>query len=152
MDEFDRADAYLADGEGDKAMPLFHKLAERGRLDAMHSIAHTHLYGIAGVKQDYDLAFHWFTRAAGLGCPQAMYHLGMCNARGYGTPVDLPQSLVWYERSARNGDEDAMYEAGQCYENGIGTDADAGKAREWYQRAANLGQADARARLEALGK
>ncbi len=37
MDEFEKADAYLDAGEGDKAMPIFRKLAEEGRLNAMHS-------------------------------------------------------------------------------------------------------------------
>ncbi len=150
MDEFDRANGYLDAGDGEKAMPIFRKLAERGRLDAMHSIAHTYLYGIGGIGQDYDMAFSWFTRAAKNGCPQAMYHLGMCNAKGYGTSVDHALSAEWYCRSAEHGDEDAMYELGNCYEKGLGVKADAAKAREWYRRAAGLGQADAAERLSRL--
>ena len=140
MDEFDRADAYLDAGEGDKAMPIFFKLAEQGRLNAMHSIAHTYLYGIAGIKQDYDKAFAWFTRAANNGCPQAMYHLGLCNAKGYGTPVNHALSAEWYRRSADMDDEDAMYELGNCCENGLGVKADPEEARKWYARAAKRGQ------------
>ncbi len=140
MDDFDRADAYLDAGEGDKAMPIFFKLAEQGRLNAMHSIAHTYLYGIAGIGQDYDKAFAWFTRAANNGCPQAMYHLGMCNAKGYGTPVNHALSAEWYRRSADMDDEDAMYELGNCCENGLGVKADPEEARKWYARAAKRGQ------------
>lgn len=143
MDEFDKADAYLGNGEGERAMSIFHRLAEQGRLDAMHSIAHTYLYGIAGVRQDYDKAFAWFTRAANNGCPQAMYHLGMCNAKGYGTPVDNTAAAAWYRKSADHGDEDAMYELGNCYEKGLGVTADMEAARKWYRKAAGYGQANA---------
>lgn len=150
MDEFEIADSYLDSGEGDKALPIFRKLAEQGRLDAMHSIAHTYLYGIAGIKRDYDTAFAWFTRAANNGCPQAMYHLGLANAKGYGTPVNPALALKWYQQSAAHGDEDAMYEVGKCYENGVGAEADPAKARDWYKKAASYGQRDAEEKLKTI--
>ncbi len=150
MDDFEQADAYLDAGEGAKAMPIFHRLAEGGRVAAMHSIAHTHLYGIAGIRQDYDLAFHWFTRAAEGGCPQGMYHLGMCSAKGYGTPVDPELSFRWYKKSADRGDEDAMYEVGQCYERGFGVPQDIDKAKQFYREAAANGQEQAAERLREL--
>lgn len=150
MDEFDKADALLDAGEGEKALPIFHKLAEQGRLNAMHSIAHTYLYGVAGVKQDYDMAFKWFTLAANNGCPQGMYHLGLCNAKGYGTPVNDALSAEWYRKSADHGDEDAMYELGLCYETGRGVKADKEAARKWYRKAADYGQEEAAKRLSSL--
>ncbi len=148
MDQFAQADHYLETGAGEKALAIFRTLADQtGRLDAMHSIAHTYLYGIAGVKQDYDQAFRWFTKAANLGCPQAMYHLGMCNAKGYGTPVNPELSAKWYRRSADYGDEDAMYELGRCYEEGLGVKTDLAEAKKWYRKAAGLGQEEARGKL-----
>ncbi len=151
MDDFDRADAYLDAGEGEKALPIFQKIAETtGRVSAMHSIAHTYLYGIAGIKKDYDKAFAWFTRAANGGCPQAMYHLGMCSREGYGTPVNLPRSFEWYKKSADRDDEDAMYEVGQCYERGLGIAADVEKAKKFYRAAAAKGQPLAAERLKEL--
>lgn len=150
MDEFDKADSLLDQGRGDQALPIFRKLAEQGRVDAMHSIAHTYLYGIAGVERDYDAAFSWFTRAAGGGCPQAMYHLGMCNANGYGTPADPALALQWYRKSAERGDEDAMFRVGDCYERGFGCDRDPEEAAAWYKRAAAYGQPEAKERLDAM--
>ncbi len=152
MDEFEKADRLLDAGEGAKAIELFRKIADReGRVSAMHSIAHTYLYGIAGVGRDYDQAFKWFSRAAGGGCPQAMYHLGLCNAEGYGTPKNPALALSWYKKSAEWGDEDAEYRVGDCYERGIGTAANPAEARNWYRRAADHGQAEAADRLEAMG-
>lgn len=149
MDQFAQANNLLDAGEGKKALALFEKLADTtGRLDAMHSIAHTYLYGIGGVKQDYDQAFRWFTQAANLGCPQAMYHLGMCNAKGYGTAVHPELAAKWYRQSADYGDEDAMYELGLCYETGFGVKADPAQAQKWYGKAAKLGQEQARAKLD----
>ena len=150
MDEFDVANEYLDAGDGDRAMPIFRKLADQGRVAAMSSIGHTYLHGVGGVPQDYDQAFEWFTRAADNGCPQAMYHLGLCNAKGYGTPVDPALALQWYEKSAARGDEDAMYEVGVCHECGSGTVADKEAARGWYRKAADRGQEEAAERLKTL--
>lgn len=150
MDEFAEADALLDAGEGAKAMPIFHKLAEQGRLSAMHSIAPTYLYGIAGVERDYDKAFAWFTRGAAGGCPQCMYHLGMCNANGYGTPVDARLAAEWYRKSAEHGDEDAMYELAKRCEEGLGGAADPAEAKRWYKKAASYGQEQAAERLKNL--
>ncbi len=149
MDTFSQADRYLDEGQGEKALVLFLQLAEQGRVDAMHSIAHTCLYGIAGVKQDYNKAFQWFTRAADNGCPQAMYHLGLCNANGYGTAKNPEKALDWYKKSAARGDEDAEYQVGLCYETGSGTKADPDEAKRWYQTAAAHGQPDADKKLRA---
>lgn len=152
MDEFAQADAFLDAGEGDKAMPIFRKLAEQGRLSAMHSMAHTYLYGLAGIERDYDKAFAWFTRGAGGGCPQCMYHLGMCNANGYGygTPVDARLAAEWYRKSADRGDEDAMYEFAKRCEEGLGVSADLAEAKRWYREAASRGQEQAAERLKSL--
>lgn len=147
MDDFTQANIYLDAGDGGKAMPIFHRLAETGRVDAMHSIAHTYLYGIAGMKRDYDLAFSWFTRAADNGCPQAMYHLGMCNANGFGTPVDQKAATRWYRESAERGDEDAMYELAKRLEEGVGIAVDKTDAMTWYKKARDLGQEQASERL-----
>ncbi len=150
MDDFDRADKMLEEGRGKEALALFSKVAATGRVDAMHSIAHTCLYGIAGVGQDYDLAFEWFTRAAKGGCPQAMYHLGLCNAMGYGTEKNPGLSCEWYRKSADRGDEDAMYRLGDCYEKGFGCGKNIGEAVKWYRKAAEYGQQDAAERLKEL--
>lgn len=152
MDDFDTADQYLDTGDGAKAIQLFEKVAERGRVDAMHSIAHTYLYGVAGVKQDYDAAFRWFTRAANGGCPQAMYHLGMCNAEGYGTAKNPKQAFEWYKKSASRGDEDAEYRVGLCYETGLGAQQDMKEAMKWYKQAAAHGQEDAAEKIRQAKK
>ena len=151
MDDFSQANDYLDAGDGARALALFQKIAERtGRVDAMHSIAHTYLYGIAGVKQDYNQAFAWFTRAAKGGCPQAMYHLGMCNAEGYGTPRNPDAALSWYKKSADRGDEDAEYRVGLCHEQGIGSAPNLDEAIKWYRQAAKHGQPEAAECLRRL--
>ena len=151
MDDFEDANYMLDNGRGEKALAIFRRLAEdAGRVDAMHSMAHTYLYGVAGVARDCDLAFKWFTRAAQGGCPQGMYHLGMCNAKGYGTPINPELAYSWYRKSAERGDEDAAFQVGECLENGFGVKANLDQAREWYRRAAQSSQAEAAARLAEL--
>ncbi len=151
MDDFDRANALLDSGKGEEAVAMFRQVAEKtGRLDAMHSVAHTYLYGVGGVTKDHDAAFSWFTRAAENGCPQAMYHLGMCNANGYGTPVDKAAAAAWYRKSAERGDEDAMYELAKRLETGDGVPIDMDEALNWYREAAGRGQKAAVERLQDL--
>ncbi|MCD8352164.1 MAG: 2-dehydropantoate 2-reductase [Planctomycetaceae bacterium] len=151
LDEFDRANALLDAGDGKAAIELFKQVADKtGRLDAMHSVAHTHLYGVGGVAKDYDIAFAWFTKAANNGCPQAMYHLGMCNANGYGTSVDKAAAAAWYRKSAERGDEDAMYELAKRLETGDGVPIDMDEALHWYREAAGHGQKAAVERLQDL--
>jgi TPR repeat protein len=151
QETFEAADRLLDAGEGERALAIFRRVAERqGRVDAMHSIAHTYLYGLAGVERDCDQAFKWFTRAAGGGCPQAMYHLGLCNAEGYGVARNPAAAYSWYRKSAERGDEDAAFRTGECLEKGFGVRADPAEARRWYGLAAERGQAEAAARLREL--
>ncbi|MCD8138891.1 MAG: 2-dehydropantoate 2-reductase [Planctomycetaceae bacterium] len=151
VDDFDRANALLDAGDGKAALKLFREVADKtGRLDAMHSVAHTYLYGVGGVTKDHDAAFAWFTKAANNGCPQAMYHLGMCNANGYGTPVDKAAASEWYRKSAERGDEDAMYELAKRLETGDGVAIDMDEALNWYREAAGHGQKAAVERLQDL--
>lgn len=150
MDDYSQSQKYLESGEGEKALPILRRLADGGMLAAMHSLGHTYLYGVGGVQQDYDTAFQWFSRAAANGCPQGMYHCGVCNAEGFGTPCNPEQALEWFKKSAARGDEDAMYRAGDCYEKGFGTAADRDEAVKWYEKAAAYGQDEAEERLKAL--
>ncbi|MDR1519150.1 MAG: sel1 repeat family protein [Planctomycetota bacterium] len=151
MDSFEAADQLLDAGDGKAALAMFERVAERdGRVSAMHSIAHTYLYGIAGVERNYQLAFKWFSRAAQGGCPQAMYHLGLCHSEGYGVPKNPGQSYSWYKKSAELDDEDAAFRVGGCLEEGFGVEKNLEKAREWYRAAAGKGQSDAIRRLAEL--
>lgn len=150
MDEFGLADKYLEEGKGELAMPILEKLAAGGMRAAMHAIGHTYLYGVGGIPQNYDLAFEWFSRAAQNGCPQGMYHSGVCNAEGFGTPVNPALAVEWFKKSAERGDEDAMYRVGDCYERGFGVKKDMGEAAEWYRKAAHFGQEDAAQKLTDL--
>lgn len=151
MEDYGQAERYLESGEGEKALPILRRLAEGGMRAAMHALGHTYLYGVGGVARDRDQAFAWFSRAAADGCPQGMYHCGLCNAEGFGTPVNPEQAARWYRESADRGDEDAMFRLGDCHERGFGVPADRAKAIEWYQRAARRGQEEAGERLRALG-
>ena len=134
--------------DGPRAIACYRLSAERGRVAAMHSIAHCHLYGIF-VERDYAVAYRWFDEAAKRGCPQAMYHLGLCFTEGYGVPADLAAAAKWYRDSAERGDEDAMCRLAEILKQGKGIKANLAEARRWYRKAADHGQEEANAWVAA---
>jgi len=136
------------ENDGPRAIACYRLSAMQGRVAAMHSIAHCHLYGIF-VKLDYSEAYRWFVRAAEGGCPQAMYHLGLCFSEGYGVEPDFKEAEKWYRLSAERGDEDAMCRLAQILEQGKGVAANLAEARRWYREAAARGQEEAQAWMAA---
>ena len=136
------------ENDGPRAIACYRLSAKKGRVAAMHSVAHCHLYSIF-VELDYDEAYRWFVKAMEGGCPQAMYHLGLCFTEGYGAERDLAAAEKWYRLSAEHGDEDAMCRLAQILEQGKGIAADPAEARRWYGEAASRSQEEAQAWMAA---
>lgn len=101
-----------------------------------------------GVRQNYDDALRYLTRAAGADDAGAQSALGDMYAKGLGVSKDLGKAEHWYSMAANQGDIDAMILLGNIYYNGdenYGISKDFDKAFHYYSNAANIG--DARAQL-----
>lgn len=73
--------------------------------DAMFTIGYCYTVGGYGIELDYEEAVKWYTKAAELGEPDAMYNLALCYYYGYGVEVDQEKGDMWmqaYEEATGN--------------------------------------------------
>src|SRR5689334_2933021 len=84
------------------------------------------------VQQDWNLAFHWYTRAAELGNPEAENNLGSLYLNGNGCDRDPAKAIHFYRKSAEQGVATAQYNLAKRYLHG---------QRKWFEKAATQGEA-----------
>lgn len=111
--------------------------AEDGPLDFFETGMHYYL------KQDYDVAFEWFMKAAKYGFAEAQYRIGLCYLNGHGVPIDYTQAMEWYQKAAAQNHAAAQNAIGLLYKHGMGVESDNEKALQWYRKAANNGSLEA---------
>lgn len=116
--------------------------AYAGVPEAEHDLAALYTAG-SGVKQDYERATYWFTRAANAGIGNAAYNLGVLNHQGLGTEKNIDRALDWYRIAALEGHPEAQYNLGIAYIEGIGTKYNPQLAAGFFKSAAMLGIAEA---------
>ena len=68
---------------------------------------------------EYDKAFNCFGIGAAKKDLDAIYHLGLCYAKGLGTQQDLNKSRFYYEMGANLNDPNCLYNLSVYYRNGI---------------------------------
>jgi TPR repeat protein len=59
-------------------------------------------YGL-GVPANLEKAFHWYTKAAEMGCAFAQYDLGVFYENGYVESKNLTKAIYWYTKAAEQG-------------------------------------------------
>ncbi len=85
------------------------ELAERENANAQLTLGKIYFDGSAGEKQDYRKAYHWFTRAAKNGNPEAMYNVAVCLEGGKGIKKANPElAFQWYKYAADHGVPEAQ--------------------------------------------
>jgi hypothetical protein len=80
--------------------------ADNGDQNSMSNMGYLYQNGF-GVSVNYELAMHWFLKAASLDVDRAMFHLGEMYQGGQGVPVNLDEARQWYSRAATLGDKEA---------------------------------------------
>ena len=116
---------------------------------------HQYLHGDDGVKQDYEQAAKYFTKAANQGNPEAMYNLAWMTDRGLGVKKDHNAALKLLQQAVEQpaqhpiiltapnpGVAEAEHLLGVRYAQGISVDKDPSIAAHWYQRSMNHGNAE----------
>ena len=71
---------------------------------------------------DYTKAFNCFSDGAIKKDLDAIYHLGLCYAKGLGTTQDLSKSRFYYEMGANLNEPNCLYNLSIYYRNGIGVE------------------------------
>ena len=108
-----------------------------------------HLWGTKR-KQDYELAFLYFKKAADAGQSEAIMHLGYMYEKGLYVHIDYQKAMSLYRKAAAMGNATAINNVGFMYENALGVPRDYSAAAAWYIKAADLGNSDAQTSLQTL--
>lgn len=149
-------DAYNA-GNYTAAMEQWQAVAAGSPLDenpAIYAEAH---YAIAmlywqgqGVAQDYQQAYDWLVKAAGLDHAGAQAKLGYLYTAGSVVPQDFNKAFDYYSKAARQGDIDGQYNLGIFYLFGWGTERDTTMAKQYLAAASAQGDEAAEQALQRL--
>jgi TPR repeat protein len=97
----------------------------------------------------FDAGFFWLEKAATLGDPEAMHHMGWIIGNR-GDTESQSEALRWFEKAAELGNGDSALNAGLAYAHGRGTEVNFDKARQYYEVAAESGMPNALHNLGAL--
>lgn len=88
-----------------KAFTLWHKLAQKGHVEAQVFVGLAYKNGW-GVRKDQHKAAMWFQIAAEGGNPSAQFFIGL-NYLGSRNPEMVPIGINWLVKAARNGENNA---------------------------------------------
>ncbi|CAF1239650.1 unnamed protein product [Didymodactylos carnosus] len=118
--------------------------------------AHQYRDGDDNIKQDYELATRFYSKAAALGNAEGMYNLALLHRQGLGVQKDIQAAIKLLEKAAAQnpsmsdkllipnvGVAEAEHALGLHYATGVGVEMNHRKAAEWYQRASDHGSANA---------
>ncbi|CAF1228986.1 unnamed protein product [Adineta steineri] len=108
--------------------------------------------GDDNVKQNYDLAARFYSKATALGNAEGMYNLALLHQQGLGVKKDMQTAIHLLKQAAAQshimahnvpipnaGVVEAEHCLGLYYETGVGVEINYKKAAEWYQRASDHG-------------
>ena len=109
-----------------------------------------HYYTGKDVRQDYERAHSWFSKAAESKNADAQYYLGIMNLLGEGVDENAEEAVTWFRKSAEQGHSNAQFMMGEAFEKGYGLDQDLDLAIEWYEKSAENGNEDAQDSLKRL--
>ncbi|KAI7863412.1 hypothetical protein BDF14DRAFT_1734029 [Spinellus fusiger] len=156
------AQFYLANCYGSGSMGIspdpvksFHLYSQASKQNHAMSIYRTGVcYEIGtGTKQDSRRAIQFYKKSSRLGCPFAMYKLGMALRKGFmGISKNEREGISWIRRAANTMDEDypqIFHELGLLYEKKdiMSLISDADYAHELFCRAARNGYANSQYKL-----
>jgi TPR repeat protein len=101
-------------------------------------LGYMYRYG-QGLSQDFELARHWYRRAADLGNAMAQNNLGAMYRQGLGIQKDYHEAFRWFLRAAERGDGGAQNHVGLMFYKGEGVTKDLIRAYKWAYLAAQQG-------------
>ena len=101
-------------------------------------------------QQNFAGALDAWMRAAGLGNPAAMTHIGKMYGDGTGVAEDANEARDWFRKAAELGDLEAMTYLGALHEWGALGEVDLDGATHWYRQAAAAGQLQAMSNLAGV--
>lgn len=122
--------------------------ASAGDSESMFLLGQSYKFGWNDLRQDDQMAFMWYQKAAEKCHSESMKNLGVMYQYGQGVQRNVKESLKWYIQAASYGDENAQCCVGNlfCYgEEEIPVDYN--EAIKWYKLSANYGYGPAQIEL-----
>ena len=110
------ADALVASGKGDAALPLYQKAADAGNGDALVRIGDLYSLGKNGVAQDYTKALDAYQKAASLNLPAGKRGVADIYLNGWGVPANVDKAIAMLTESGTQGDAPSYRLLGQHYD------------------------------------
>jgi len=108
-------------------------------------------HGLAAFRrQDYQVAFAWYSEAADQGLPQSQTNLALMYEHGWGVSKDYAKAIHWLSEAANHDFARAQFQLGQCYFLGHGVAQDYKQAAEWFRKAADQGNPKAQQQLGVM--
>lgn len=136
----DEDESQTATENGETMLDKSIRLAEEGNLEEQMNIAYMYLYGINGVKQDYQKAFQYYSLAAKQEDPIAINNLGSLYFNGIGTEKDIKKALILFQQASDLGNDNASLNLGFIFLTGGTKDPNLReKAMELFQKSADTG-------------
>lgn len=123
----------------ERARDLFADSARIGYPRAQRTVAGLNMTGGDGIKQNVQLGFNWFKKAAEGGDPSAQYFLSKFYKAGIGTRTDDDEALRWLRRAATAGHPAAQALLGAEHLGFGDLDKDDGRAYFWLSLANRAG-------------
>ncbi len=123
--------------------------AQQGDPGAQFEVAARFAEG-KGMKQDFQQAIVWYSRASQKGFVPAQYRLATLYERGLGTPADVTRAKVWYRRAADQGNVKSMHNLAVLAAGPQQAEPDYATALRWFTEAAERGLADSQFNLGVL--
>ena len=93
------------------------------------------------IAQVLGEALGFFKQAAGMGDGNGLYNLGMCYARGLGTPRNDERAFDCFRNAAEKGHPEAINNIGWFFREGRIVDRDLELSTKWFKKSADYGNA-----------
>lgn len=128
------AKGFLAPKISSEAVKFWLLSAKLGSAEAYVDLAEAFESG-TGVEKDEEKAFEYYSKAAALGAPSALYELGLSFLESEAV-LDDKKGFEYVKKAAEKGHGLAQLELGELYSNGIVVPENPKKAFHWYIKAA----------------
>lgn len=138
--------AAYSEGDFESAIRIWQRLAERGQPEAQYAMGVLYELG-HGVPHNYQIAAHWYLKAAKQHYAMAKNNLGMLHEGGYGVPQNDATAVNYYRESAMQGLPSAQYNLALMHYQGTGVEQSFTVASTWMLRSAQQGFASAQYNL-----
>jgi len=127
-----------AQGQYDRARPLFEQACNGGHANACASLGYMYDAG-RGVAQDYQRASAAYKKACDGGIAGSCTSLGILYEYGHGVTQDYGQARTYYEKGCNGGYATGCSYLGDLYRTGHGVPKDIAHGRQLLQKGCDLG-------------